>query len=41
MLKNVFAKMVPFMRECVKILYSQTGIRWPYNMTNADWMLDT
>jgi hypothetical protein len=36
----VFSKIVPFIRECGKIWYSQTGHRWQYNATHALCMQD-
>jgi hypothetical protein len=40
MFNNFFPKIVPFMRQCGKIWYSQTGHRWQYNMAHALCMLD-
>jgi hypothetical protein len=40
MLNNLFPKIMPFMRWCGKIWYSQTGYRWQYNMAHALCMLD-
>jgi hypothetical protein len=37
---NFFLKIVPFMRLCGKIWYSQTGHRWQYNTAHALCMLD-
>ena len=33
-------KIVPFMRQCIKIWYSQTGHRWKYNVGQVLCMLD-
>ena len=36
----LYQKMAPYVRKCGKILYSQTGHRWQYNMAHALCMLD-
>jgi len=40
MFGNFFTKIVPFMRLCGKIWYSQGGHRWKYNRPHALCMLD-
>jgi len=38
---SIFMKVVPLMRQCGKISYSQKGHRWQYNTAHAHCMLYT
>jgi len=40
MFKNFFLKIIPSMRYCAKIWYSQTGHGQQYNTVHAHCMLD-
>ena len=39
-ISNLFPKVVPFMRQCRKILWSQRGYRWRHNMASTRCILD-
>jgi hypothetical protein len=40
MFKKFLPEIVPFMRQCGKTWYSQTGHRWQYNMEQVHCMQD-
>ena len=40
MFNNGFSKIVPFMRQCRKIWWSQTGHKWRHNTAHTVCMLD-
>ena len=41
MLSNIFPKIEPFRRYCVRVWYSQTSHSWKYNMALLQYQLDT